>query len=109
MPGEKEMSVEIQEIPAKGCIDPITVFWQDFAINKGAVTITCWGSSWTCYFGGMGSNSIKEFFIKANTSYLVSKLGVTQWLKQSKKHDQYLARIVDAIKSDAPLEAKVPS
>jgi hypothetical protein len=85
-------------IPAEGSLDAITVFWQDFGPSRGAVTIICWGSAWTCYFGGMSGNSIKEFFAGANTSYLVKKLGITRWLKSSKAHEQYLGRIIDAVK-----------
>lgn len=90
--------LESTQIPAQGSLDAVTVFWQDFGLNKGAVTIVCWGCAWMCYFGGMGANSIKEFFAKASTSYLVDKLGITQWLKSSKRHDQYLGRLIDAIK-----------
>lgn len=86
-------------------MDSITVFWQDFEPNKGQVTILCWGSAWTCYFGGMGRKSIEEFFASASTSYLVIKLGFTQWAKSSKRHDAYLGRIIDAVKAKLKSEA----
>lgn len=83
----------------------ITVFWQDFGPNRGQVTIFCWGSAWTCFFGGMGSSSIKEFFAGCSTSYLVDKLRITRWLKSSKAHDQYLGRLIDAVQRKIQAEA----
>lgn len=90
--------IEAVTIPAEGSLDIITVFWQDFGVGQGNVTIICWGAAWTCYFGGMGGNTIREFFSNADVGYLVNKLGNTQWLKASKKHDAYLGRLIVAVK-----------
>lgn len=49
--------------------------------------------------------TIQKFFAEAYTTYLVDKLGFTQWLKKSKQHEIYLARIIDAIKAALKLEA----
>lgn len=96
----------VLEIPSSGALDAITVFWENISDGKGSVVITCWGSAWTCYWGGMGTESIQEFFRTRSTSYLAEKLGNTQWLKQTKAHEKYLSRIIDAIKSalNAPKE-----
>lgn len=92
---------KVMLIPAAKSLDAVTVFWQDFGPNKGQVTILCWGSAWTCYFGGMGEDAtIEQFFAKASTSYLVNKLGITKWLKQSKLHDRYLGTLIEAIKAE---------
>lgn len=91
--------VPVMEIPASAGLDRIIVYWHDVATGKGHVTITCWGCAWTAYFGGMGKEDIKSFFASADVPYLVSKLGFTQWLKSSKRHESYLARIVAAIKA----------
>ena len=55
----------------------------------------------TGYFGGMGNRTIREFFKEADTSYLVSKLGITPQLKARKTDHAYLGRIIDAIKASA--------
>lgn len=92
------MTFTCTEIPEQAGLDKITVFWQDWDPGKGAVTITVWGCAWNCYFGGMGSDTIREFFASVGTGYLVQKLGTTQWLKNSKRHEDYLSRIVNAVK-----------
>jgi hypothetical protein len=98
----KEIEVyvtRVTRIAAEGSLDSIIAIWQDLGPNKGQVTIICWGSAWTCYFGGMGCDSIQEFFAGCSTSYLVNKLGITKWLKSSKAHDVYLARLIEAVKT----------
>jgi len=87
------------EIPAQSALDGITVYWHNYGSSKGMVTIVCWGSSWNAYFGGMPEETIQEFFAKADVGYLVGKLGTAQFLKQTKQHLGYLARIVAAIKT----------
>jgi hypothetical protein len=90
-------AVAFTRIPEAAGLDTIIVYWHDIGPGKGYVTITCWGSAWTAYFGGMGAHDIKSFFASADVPYLINKLGTTQWLKSSKKHDLYLGRIVFAI------------
>lgn len=34
-------------------LDPITVFLEDLAPKRGKITVSCWGKSWTAYWGGM--------------------------------------------------------
>jgi hypothetical protein len=98
MPLGKPIPVEAVEIVGAPNLDPIQVVWRNYAPCQGSVTITCWGCAWTAYFGGMGAETIEEFFADADTPYLVTKLGITPLLKQSKKNAAYLGRIIDAIK-----------
>lgn len=95
----KTLNIEAFEIPAAGSLDAIQVFWQDVGPGQGYVTITCWGSAWTCYFGGMSGQTIREFFASCDTGYLTTKLGITQHLKQGKKDHAYLGRIIEAIQA----------
>ena len=95
----KDSTVTLLEIPEQAGLDSIRVYWHNVELGKGYVTLTCWGCAWNSFFGGMGSNTIEQFFAKADTSYLVNKLGNTKWLKGTKRHDVYLARLIDAVKN----------
>lgn len=86
-------------IPERNGLDTIIVYWYDCGPNQGHVTITCWGSAWTAYFGGMSAGSIQEFFKRVDALYLVNKLGIASTLKAGRKYDKYLERIILAIKA----------
>ena len=98
MPEPKVVPSECWEIPEANGLDRIHVFWMDVAPRKGYVTIICYGQAWTAYFGGMGDLTIREFFARCDTGYMVTKMGITPALKQSKKNDAYLSRIIDAVR-----------
>ena len=101
-----EPSVERMYIPHQPGLDGITVYWQNYEPGKGMVTIVCYGCAWNSYFGAMPENTIQEFFAKADVSYLVGRLGSTQFLKTNTTHLKYLARIIEAVKE--ALKAKEP-
>jgi hypothetical protein len=104
----KTINVEAVEISGVPALDPIQVFWSDLEPGKGSVTITCFGAAWTAYFGAMGENTtIRDFFARADTGYLVIKLGITPLLKCRKADYAYLGRIIDAVK--ASLTEGVPA
>ena len=90
------------DIPAYGGIDAIRVYWTDDAPGSGSVVVTCFGCAWTASWRAMGNCTVREFFMRADTQYLVSKLGITPLLKQRKVDHAYLARIIEAIKSQRP-------
>ncbi len=95
------MKIEAELVRTEGTsnLDPIEVFWHNMGPGRGSVTITCFGSAWTAYFGAMGDDrTIQQFFARADTGYLVTKLGITPQLKQGKRHDAYLGRIIEAVK-----------
>jgi hypothetical protein len=91
--------VSSARIMGNATLDEVIVYWHNVGVGKGYVTLVCWGSAWTAYFGAMGEDTIQEFFSKANRGYLINKLGFTQWLKTSKRHEAYLGRVIDAVKS----------
>ena len=93
------LNVEAIEITDAPSLDTISVYWTNYAPNRGSVTICCYGSAWTAYFGAMNERSIQKFFADADTGYLVNKLGITPQLKQAKANLVYLARIVNAVKA----------
>ena len=96
--------IEVLIIPEQPGLDGITVYWHNYSPGKGMVTLVCWGCAWSCYFGGMSGQTIQQFFRDADTSYLVPKLGITQWLKKGRQHDAYLGRLVDAVKNNLRAE-----
>lgn len=96
----RSLNVRGFEIEHQGNLDAITVYLEDFCVGQGRITILCYGSAWTIYFGGMGANTIAQFIKSAGTDYLVNKLGFSQYLKQSKKHLAHLAMIIDAVKRE---------
>jgi hypothetical protein len=92
--------VETLYVPQGEELDPITVYWHNYEPGKGMVTIVCYASAWNCYFGAMSGRTIQEFFTEVDKHYLINKLGYTQWLKKSKNHDNYLGKIINAVKRE---------
>jgi len=80
-------------------LDQITVYFQDYELGKGKVTLECWGGAWSSYFGAMGSKTIQQFFLSCGPDYLVNKLSGAQSLKQTKTAQKYLRRVVEAAQS----------
>lgn len=58
-------------------LDPINVFFEDYGPQRGKVTVEVCGDSWSYFWGAMGEGyTIKSFFLKADTDYLVRKLRI---------------------------------
>ncbi len=99
--------IQVTHIPESPGLDSITVYWEDFSPGRGQITITCFGSAWTSWFGGMtAQNTIKQFVAAVSVSYLVDKLGRTPHLYQRKKDLAYLTRVVSAVKGSLWEEEK---
>ncbi len=92
-----KQSCECWRISEVLALDTVHVFWMDVAPSCGYVTIICYGEAWTAYFGAMNGKTIKEFFGDCDTGYLTTKLGITPALKQSKRNEAYLGRIIEAV------------
>jgi hypothetical protein len=93
--------------PAGPPHDHIEVFWCDYEPSRGSVTVICFGNAWTAYFRGMGDRTIRQFFREASGDYLVDKLRIATFLKDTQRHRSYLLSIVRAIQAaltgeDAP-------
>lgn len=53
-------------------LDPITVFLEDFEPKKGKITVSCWGKSWTAYWGSMWDGlTVGQFFTQMNDGYII--------------------------------------
>jgi hypothetical protein len=71
---------------------------EDF--HTGHFTVVVYGRAWTTYWGAMAS-PLRDFVAKAPTHYIVARLvqGAEHTNKKKRKLDEeYISRIVDAIK-----------
>jgi len=55
-------------------LDPITLFLENFKPGEGKITINCYTSSWTAYWGSMSGRTIEQFFADENEHYLAKNL-----------------------------------
>jgi hypothetical protein len=88
-------SFEISDIPA---LDPVRVHLEDLKPDAGRITVDCYGSAWTAYFGSMSGDTIAQFVSRADTDYLVTKL-FSEFSKRTKREEAYLTRLVNAVKA----------
>ena len=57
----------------KSSLDEITVYLEDYDPGQGKITITCYGKSWTAFWGSMGE-TIEKFFLRVDNGYLSKNL-----------------------------------
>ena len=91
-------SFKIAKFPG---LDPVEIFLTDDGTGFGSLTVTCYRSAFTCWWGAMGG-SIFDFLKRADKSYLHNCLmrsahGIST-KKSAKETDRYLEMIVEAIK-----------
>jgi hypothetical protein len=55
-------------------LDPVSIYLEDIGKGQGKVTITCFGESWTSYWGGMGNRTVAEFVRSCDNQYLAKNL-----------------------------------
>ena len=55
-------------------LDPVTVFLEDFEPGKGKITISCYGKSWTSYWGAMSGDDVATFVCRTSPDYLIGCL-----------------------------------
>lgn len=81
----------VVEIPKTDDLDAITLHLTDHGPGRGELTATCFGRSWTAYWGGMGADrDVASFVASVGSDYLAGKLGGS-W------RDEYTLRISRAI------------
>jgi hypothetical protein len=54
--------------------DPIHVYLHDFCKGHGMITVTCWGTAWTAFWGAMGDRPVREFVTGTDADYMCKKL-----------------------------------
>jgi hypothetical protein len=52
-------------------LDPVTVFLEDFEPGKGKITISCYGKSWSSYWGAMSGDDVATFFRWVSPDYVI--------------------------------------
>jgi len=68
---EVVQKIQIREVER---LDPISVYLEDIGTGRGKITITCFGKSWTSYWGGMGNRTVSEFVRSCDNHYLAKNL-----------------------------------
>lgn len=70
----ERMPVEKIVIHGAPRLDPITVILEDLGHSQGQITLSCYGKSWTAYFGNHGSQGIAHAVGESfSTDYLVDR------------------------------------
>ncbi len=95
------IKVEAFDITDAPGLDRIKVISEDMAPGKGQITIICFGECWTFYWGGMGDNSVRRFFLSVGDDYILSKVTAPRGLMnktRTRQHEDYLRRIIWAVK-----------
>ena len=65
--------IRIEDINASHRLDPVEVIIENYGEGAGKIIITCWGESWTGYWGSMGG-TMEEFFQRVSNDYLINKM-----------------------------------
>lgn len=86
-------------------LDPVEVIADNIAENKGKVTITCFGKSWTAYWGGTGCDSVEEFFCSAGNDYLIDCLSpmLNSWIADKDADGEFIKREIIRARKNSEL------
>lgn len=63
-------------------LDAVTVYVSNYAKGMGKIVIECYGQAWSCYWGGMGEQTLQQFVLGADNDYLLDKM-----LKETSRTD----------------------
>ncbi|MEW4983093.1 MAG: hypothetical protein AB1Y26_07660 [Cycloclasticus sp.] len=55
-------------------LDPVSVIAEDIANGRGKISFECYGKAFSAYWGGMGDNTIAEFFCSCDEHYIASNV-----------------------------------
>lgn len=92
----EKFEAEYFEIRGAPQLDPIQVCIQDMGMQRGRITVTCFGSAWTAYWGSMGCETVSEFVTRMDAPYFCNKLAPPS--NQTKAQEKYRMRIAEAVK-----------
>lgn len=63
-------------------LDPVTVYVTNYNTGQGKIVVECFGEAWTAYWGGMGVNTLQQFFLTCDNNYILGKM-----LKETRQTD----------------------
>jgi hypothetical protein len=71
-------------------LDPVCVILENFGPSRGQITVSCYGKSWTAFFGGCGDDGIASFIASVSADYLADKMhhgAREEWYMDKAKDD----------------------
>jgi len=93
-----QQNVNVYEISELEALDPIRVLFID-SIQSTRLIIQTGAKAYCYYFGAIGDQTGKDFFLACGTDYLVMKLIDYSCTKTKiKQETTYLTKIIDVIK-----------
>lgn len=93
-----QQNVNVYEISELEALDPIRVLFID-SIQSTRLIIQSGAKAYCYYFGAIGDQTGKDFFLACGTDYLVMKLIDYSCTKTKiKQETTYLTKIIDVIK-----------
>ena len=93
-----QQNVNVYEISELDALDPIRVLFID-SISATRLIIQTGAKAYCYYFGAIGDQTGKDFFLACGTDYLVMKLIDYSCTKTKIKQETiYLTKIIDVIK-----------
>lgn len=95
-------TVETIHLPAADGLDPITVQLRHYGENRGGLLVECYGLAWLCYWGNMGSPSVRRFLHGVSPDYVANCLiaGRRAYISSRRaeaREAEYLERITAAV------------
>jgi len=92
------VTIEKITVPAKPGLDPVYVYLEDLGPSEGRVTLICYATAWTSWWGGIGKDRlIKDFFIDVGVDYLHSNFGRGNEYKRDQRSLAYLRRVIQSV------------
>lgn len=78
-PQEKSVKVERSQVAKLRItdvdgLDPIDLFIDEVSATSGAITVNCFGQSWTAFWPAVGERGIVEFFKSCDNEYIIGYL-----------------------------------
>lgn len=102
----RQIPVFAMEIHGAKNLDPITVYVHDYMEGKGLITITCFGTSFSGYWGGMGNRTMMQFFVDCDYCYLLGKMMPNNYTNKKKEREdaEYYSRMICAVQDAFKLQ-----
>lgn len=83
--------LEISDVPG---LDPVRAYIDDIEPGHGRLTVECWGSSWSTYFGGLPEGSdLSDFVISHDSHYIANRMMVSGESDYEVDSDAYIAKL----------------